>query len=135
MVDYDTKSFKMLNSLHYKVSNTVEAIFQSNFGSGTTVYTGSERYSIKNFSINQFKFELKGNDFFLRAYTTRENSGDSYNATALAAFMNETYSPSSAAWVPTYFQNFTGAILPVAVGGAGLCEAAASAFAISKADA
>ena len=135
LVDYDTKSFKMLNALHYKVSNTVEAIFQSNFGSGTTVYTGSERYSIKNFSINQFKFELKGNDFFLRAYTTRENSGDSYNATALAAFMNETYSPSSAAWVPTYFQNFTGAILPVAVGGAGLSEAAASAFARSRADA
>ena len=89
-------------------------------GSGTTVYTGSERYSIKNFKLAQYKAEIKGNDFYLRAYTTRENSGDSYNATALGSYLNEYYNPSATAtgWVPTYLGAFTSAALTSKAGGA-----------------
>jgi len=89
LVDYNTKSVKSLNSIHYKLSSTVEASVAASWGSGTTVYTGSERYSIKNFKLSQYKAEIKGNDFYVRAYTTRENSGDSYNATALGSYLNE----------------------------------------------
>lgn len=111
LVDYGAKSIRSLNSIHYKLNGTVEASLQANLGSGTTVYTGSERYSIKNFKLSQYKLEVKGNDFYVRAYTTREDSGDSYNATALASYLNEYYSPSSSTWVPTYLGTFTGNIL------------------------
>lgn len=94
LVDYGTKSFKTSNSLHYKFGNGLEAIAQANWGTGTSVYTGTARYSLRNFSIGQYKLELKGNDFFVRAYTTRENSGDTFQATALASWINELWSPS-----------------------------------------
>ncbi len=135
LVDYNTRSVKSLNSIHYKLNSTVEASLAASWGSGTTVYTGSERYSIKNFKLSQYKAEIKGNDFYLRAYTTRENSGDSYNATALGSYLNEYYSPSSTTWVPTYLSAFTSKILPVAVGGGGLTADGANTFARGAADA
>jgi len=135
LVDYNTKSVKSLNSFHYKLNSTVEASLAASWGSGTTVYTGSERYSIKNFKLSQYKAEIKGNDFYLRAYTTRENSGDSYNATALGSYLNEYYSGTQATWVPTYLSAFTSKILPAAIGGGGLTADGAHTFARATADA
>jgi len=54
----------------------------------------------------QHKFELKHKNWFVRGYTTQENAGDSYNATALGAFLNESYRPSSA-WFPLYIGTFS----------------------------
>ncbi len=108
LVDYDARSFKTSNSLHYKLSNTVEAIAQVNWGAGTSVYTGSDRYSLRNFSIGQYKLELKGQDFMLRGYTTQERSGDSYISSILGVYINET-SKGNSAWFPQYVGNYVGA--------------------------
>ena len=108
LVDYDTKSFKTSNSLHYKISSTVEAVAQANWGSGTSVYTGSDRYSLRNFSIGQYKLELKGQDFMVRGYTTQERSGDSYISSILGSYINET-SKASTTWFPQYVGNYVGA--------------------------
>jgi outer membrane receptor protein involved in Fe transport len=95
LVDYDTQSLKASGSLHYKLTPTIEAIAHAAWGTGTSVYTGSDRYSLRNFSIGQFKLELKGEDFFVRGYTTQERSGDSYISSILGSFINEAYRPSS----------------------------------------
>lgn len=128
LVDYDTKSLKTTTSLHYRFNDKVEAIGQVNWGTGTSVYTGTDRYSLRNFSIGQFKLELKGSDFFLRAYTTQERSGDAYNATILGTFINEAWKPSTT-WFPQYIGNYIGAVA------AGQPDAAAQQFARSQADA
>jgi outer membrane receptor protein involved in Fe transport len=127
LVDYNTQSLKTSTALHYKFSNTVEAIAQANWGTGTSVYTGTDRYSLRNFSIGQYKLELKGQDFFVRAYTTQERSGDAYNATILGTFINEAWKPSTT-WFPQYIGNYVGARA------AGQPDAAAQAFARAQAD-
>jgi outer membrane receptor protein involved in Fe transport len=108
LVDYNTKSIKTSTSLHYKLSNTVQAVLQANWGTGTTVYTGSDRYSIRNFSIGQYKLELKGQDFMVRGYTTQERSGDSYISSILGSYINEA-SKASSTWFPQYVGNYVGA--------------------------
>ncbi|WP_316750679.1 TonB-dependent receptor [Pedobacter gandavensis] len=108
LVDYKTQSLKGSGALHYRFSPTIEAIAQANWGSGTSVYTGSDRYSLRNFSIGQYKLELKGQDFFLKGYTTQERSGDSYISSILGSYINET-SKSSTAWFPEYVGNYVGA--------------------------
>jgi outer membrane receptor protein involved in Fe transport len=95
LVDYDTQSLKASGAAHYKITPTIEAIAHASWGTGTSVYTGSDRYSLKNFSIGQYKLELKGEDFFLRGYTTQERSGDSYISSILGSFINEAYRPSA----------------------------------------
>ncbi len=105
LVDYNTKSFKFNAAVHYRLSEKVEAIAQINYGYGTTVYTASGRYALRNFSIAQGKIELKGDNFTLRAYTTRESSGQSYTAGLTAITMNELWKPS-AQWYGQYLGAF-----------------------------
>ncbi|MCY7353322.1 MAG: TonB-dependent receptor [Cytophagaceae bacterium] len=102
LADYTTKSLKANVSLHYRVTDKIEALVQANYGSGTTVYTGSDRYSIKNFTLGQYKAELRGDNFFLRAYTTQERSGDSYANGILGQLINESWGGGSPIWFPTY---------------------------------
>ncbi len=105
LVDYNTKSFKFNGALHYRLSEKVEAIAQLNYGKGTTVYTGTGRYSLRDFFLTQAKIELKGDNFNIRAYTTRENSGQSYTAGLAAITMNELWKPSQL-WYPQYIGAF-----------------------------
>jgi outer membrane receptor protein involved in Fe transport len=108
LVDYNTKSLKLSGGMYYNISNTVQATFQANWGTGTSVYTGSDRYSLRNFNIGQYKLELKGEDFMLRGYTTQERSGDSYISSVLGSYINEK-SKVSQAWFPEYVGNYVGA--------------------------
>jgi len=118
LVDYDTKSLKTSGSLHYRFTPTIEGIAQINWGTGTSVYTGSDRYSLRNFSIGQYKLELKGQDFFVRGYTTQERSGDSYISSILGSFINEAYRPSqgpatdpTSGWYAQYALAYSAALL------------------------
>ncbi|MET4081420.1 outer membrane receptor protein involved in Fe transport [Pedobacter sp. UYP30] len=105
LVDYDTKSLKTSSAVYYKFTPTIQAIAQVNYGTGTSVYTGTDRYSLRDFSIGQYKLELRGDDFFLRAYTTQERSGKAYNATILGTFINEAWKPSTT-WFPQYIGTY-----------------------------
>ncbi len=107
VVDPSTVNFKMTGGLYYKLTDKIEASFQANFGTGNTVYTGSDRYSLKNLKMGQYKLELKHKNWYLRAYTTHENSGDSYNATITARYFNEALKPSNA-WYPQYIAAYIG---------------------------
>lgn len=129
LVDYNTQSLKMSGGLYYNLSNTVQLIAQANWGTGTSVYTGSDRYSLRNFNIGLYKLELKGEDFYVRAYTTQERSGDSYISSILGSYVNELTSGSKAAWFPTY------SIAYSAAKSQGASEEAAHAAARAQADA
>jgi outer membrane receptor protein involved in Fe transport len=103
LVDYNNYNVKLNAALHYKITSAIEASIAINHGVGTTVYTGADRYSIKNLVLGQYKFELKHKNWFLRAYTTEENSGDSYTATTAAVAINNAWKPNA-----TWFQQYTG---------------------------
>jgi outer membrane receptor protein involved in Fe transport len=106
LVDYNTMNFKFTGGLHYKITPTVEASWNTYFGTGTTVYTGADRYSLRNLKIAQHKLEFKQKNWFLRGYTTQENAGESYNASALGGYLNESWKPS-ATWFAQYIGTFS----------------------------
>ncbi len=89
LTDYKVDNLKLNAALHYRISDNLEAIYQYNFGKGTANYTGSSRFSINNFTLQQHRLELKGSQFFIRAYTTIENSHDSYNPRTLGQKVNQ----------------------------------------------
>lgn len=107
LVDYNAYNVKLSAALHYKVSANTEASLSANWGSGTTVYTGADRYSLKNLQMGQYKLEFRNNNWFLRAYTIQENSGDSYTANTAAIAMNRSWK-GDADWL-TQFTNVYGA--------------------------
>jgi len=106
LTDYPTKSLKLNASLHYRINDQVEAILQANWGKGSTVYTAADRYNIQNFTLGQYKAELRGDNFFVRGYTTRENSGDAHALGVLGSLMSQQYLQTAiGAGAPAFVQN------------------------------
>jgi outer membrane receptor protein involved in Fe transport len=112
LVDYDTYNVKVSGALHYKITENIEAILAGNWGTGTTVYTGADRYSIKNLKMGQYKLEVKGKNWFLRGFTIQENSGDAYTATTAAVAINRTWK-SDANWFQQYAGTYGAAVLGI----------------------
>lgn len=108
VVENNAVNVKLSGGLYYKITDNIEASLVGYWGTGNTVYTGSDRYALKNLKIGQYKLELKHKNWFIRGYTTQENAGDSYNATISARLFNEAWLPSGGptGWYSQYTQNF-----------------------------
>jgi len=103
LADYNTYNLKFNGGVSYKITNDITASLLAYWGTGTTVYTGADRYVIKNLKMGQYKAEVKGKNWFLRAYTVQENSGDAYTATTAAIFVNRAWKPDQ-----SWFQQYIG---------------------------
>ncbi len=119
LTNYPVKSIKLNASLHYRINDNIEAIFQANWGNGSAVYTAADRYNLQNFTLGQYKAELRGSNFFVRAYTTRENSGDAHALGVLGSLLSQQYLLSIngalpnvlGGFVQSALNNYAGALL------------------------
>ena len=126
IISNNTISFKASGGVYYKITPGIEASLTGNWGTGNTVYTGSDRYSLKDFKMGQYKFEIKGDKWFIRTYTTQENAGKTFDATITTRLFNEAWKPST-----TWFPQYTGAYVQAISQGASSAAAyqAARAYA------
>ena len=137
----EAKSIKLDGALHYRISDNLEASYSYRYGSGSTVYQGGERYVLRNFSQQFHKIELSNPNFWLRGYMSQTDDGDSYNLSALGAFVNERFRPSSSTtvpadqqWVPRYLQGYVTQLLPIySTGGTATPQQLAAAHAAGRA--
>jgi len=110
VVDYKTENLKANAALHFMLNPKVELIVASNFGTGTTVYQGDNRFSLKDILFFQNRIEIqKKDDFFVRLYATNEDAGNSYDA-VLTAFLLQDAAASDANWQNRYRQYWSGQI-------------------------
>ncbi len=82
LTDYEAKSMKADIGFHYRPSGQpgkLEFIWNSRFGTGKTIYQGANRYVLDGIFIHQHKLEIKNKNWFVRAYYTGEDAGDSYD--------------------------------------------------------
>ncbi len=90
LVDYNTSNIKLGLALHYKITPAIETILASNYGTGTTVYQGDNRYSLKDIQFIQNRIEVRQKDkWFVRAYATHEDAGKSYDAFFTALLLQQ----------------------------------------------
>lgn len=110
IVDYDTKNLKASAALHYLFTEDIELVLASNLGTGTTVYQGDNRFSLKDILFVQNRLELrKKDDFFIRAYATNEDAGNSYDA-VLTSFLMQDAASDDWDWYNRYRGYWTGNI-------------------------
>jgi iron complex outermembrane recepter protein len=121
LMDYDVNSLKINAALHYRINENMELIYGYNIGRGKASYTGSNRFSLNNFVLQQHRVELKGSNYFIRGYYVVENSHDSYNARALGQQINRTWvrdlngnlvpsNQADATWFTRYSAAYNGTI-------------------------
>ena len=95
LVDYDTRNTKANLAFHIRTKpskefESPELILSSSFGSGTTVYQGDNRFSLRGILFFQNRIEFRQKDkFFIRAYSTNEDAGKSYDPYFTALRMQE----------------------------------------------
>jgi len=107
IVDYNTRNLKAQTSLHYMITPKTEFIYGTNYSTGTTVYQGDNRLSLKNIQFWQNKLEITKKDkFFIRAYRTSEDAGDSYDAVFTALKLQEYNTISNQDWYTKYKNNW-----------------------------
>ncbi|NPA42990.1 MAG: TonB-dependent receptor plug domain-containing protein [Chlorobi bacterium] len=107
LTDYKARSFKTDFAVHHRPKgkdHPLELMWVSRFGSGQTIYQGSNRFNLKDFIIHQHKLELRNRNYFVRAYYTGENAGSSYDMRFAAIHINR-------AWKSDYdwFRDYAGA--------------------------
>ncbi|MCB0489303.1 MAG: TonB-dependent receptor [Cyclobacteriaceae bacterium] len=103
LIDYGAKNIKFNAGLYYRLNDRVELSYLYNGGFGTSIYTGAQRYSLKNFGIEQHRLQIRADNFYVRAYTTRENSGDSYITEFLSKRLQDIRSGGNVSnWLGTY---------------------------------
>ncbi len=102
LIDYGAENIKVNTGLYYRLNDNLELSYLYNAGFGTSIYTGAQRYALSNFGIQQHRLQLRGSNFFVRGYTTIENSGGSYITEFLGNLMGEGYSGNS-----TWFAQYT----------------------------
>ncbi|MCG2461549.1 TonB-dependent receptor [Flavobacteriaceae bacterium F89] len=108
LMDYDAQSLKADFALHIRpMANDFEIILNSKLGRGNTIYQGGNRYSIKDFFMQQHRLEVKNDNFFVRAYLTAEKAGNSYDSRFAAINLNRTWKPDQQ-WFEEYVGGFVG---------------------------
>ncbi|KRD11552.1 hypothetical protein ASE21_07540 [Flavobacterium sp. Root901] len=102
LTDNKVKSMKADFSAHIKPwADDTEFILQYKIGTGSTIYQGANRYALKDFLMQQGKFEVKGKNFFGRIYFTSEDAGDSYDMRFAAWNVNRA-AKSDTEWFTNY---------------------------------
>lgn len=116
----NAESYKANAALHYRLTDNLEANVSYQWGSGSSVYQGSERYALRDLIQTFTKVELNSDKWNIRAYRSQTDAGDSYNMTALGAFGSEALFPSvqtvelstgamvTAGWVPSFVAAYGG---------------------------
>jgi len=110
LIDYNTRSLKGSVGLNYRLTDKMELSYDYRFGQGTAIYQGFSRYSLNNLSLQQHKIELRGDNFFIRAYGSFEDAGDSYDSRFAAWNINRAWK-SDADWFAQYAGAYIGGVL------------------------
>jgi len=85
--DNKTTSYRINPSISFLVTDKLKATLDYKRAGGTTTYQSTSRYRLKNLYVDQFKAELKSENWFLRGYRTEDNGNESYDLSFLGARM------------------------------------------------
>lgn len=111
LTDYRAASVKADWGLYYRPWATdFEVSYVGKVGTGSSIYQGTNRYSIDNFMQQQHKLEFKNNNFFLRGYVVADKAGDSYDMVFAGININRAWK-SDQEWFGEYIQTYAGATL------------------------
>ena len=93
-------------------ADDLEVSYIGKIGTGETVYQGTNRYGIENFTMSQHKLEVKNDNFTVRGYMTADKAGDSYDMNFTAININRMWKPDL-----NWFAEYVGGIVNGTLGG------------------
>jgi outer membrane receptor protein involved in Fe transport len=102
--DNKTRSYRMQGSVAYLLRDDLKLTLDAKRAVGTSTYQNLSRFRIKDLGLNQYRAELKGSRGFLRAYSSEDFSGNSYELNLLGIYLQN--SPVAEGGSLTYLQQY-----------------------------
>lgn len=115
LLEYSTENYKANMSLNFRLqpekgAESTEIVWANNFSQGSTIFQGSARFRLIDVRYLTSRLEVRKRDkFFLRAYVTADDVGDTYNPFATAQQLNEAAKTNeiwSSLYVDAWLTNF-----------------------------
>ncbi|MBN10247.1 MAG: hypothetical protein CMC80_01785 [Flavobacteriaceae bacterium] len=106
LTDGSTSNYKYNIEAAYRPSDNLEIILGSRQGGGKIILQGLSRYTIDNFKMTQNKVEVNWGKLNVKAYTTEEDAGDSYDTNAAGLLMFAAQPGGPGGWYNNYFGGF-----------------------------
>ena len=75
----DAKNMKYDIGVNYRLNDDLEASLVYRKGGGNTIYTGAQKYALRNFGQQFFKLGLESSKMKFKIYQSITDAGDSYN--------------------------------------------------------
>ena len=111
LTNYNAESIKADWGVYFRpFEDDFEIAYVGKMGTGTTMFQGINRYTIKNFFQEQHKLEIKNDNFFVRGYMVADNAGDSYDMTFTGINVNRAWKDDNT-WFGQYAGTYLGATL------------------------
>lgn len=102
--DNKAYSYKLSGEARYKITDDIQLIAAGYWANGNAVQTPADRNFFPDIKRFQGKVELKGSDFFVRAWKTWQHTDGGYGMIRLANALNTAYS-SNAQWAQDFADN------------------------------
>ncbi|MBE8727232.1 TonB-dependent receptor [Flavobacterium hungaricum] len=107
--DYDIKNYKADFGLYFRPKKDHELSLTYKTALINTIYQRSNRFSLNDYTLNQFAVDYHTPIYQVKAYATTENTGNSYNLRSLAENMDRAYK-SDDKWFADYSTAYKNAV-------------------------
>ncbi|RZM05445.1 MAG: energy transducer TonB, partial [Pedobacter sp.] len=102
LVDPKVDNVKLDGSLYYKINATTQLSYSYRLGKMDGLFQRGNKIKLDNVIVQNHQVELKGSHFTFKAYSSSENSGDSYNVKPLADNLDLYSGGSASVWGAKY---------------------------------
>ena len=114
LTNYNAESLKADWGLYFRpFANDFEIQYVGKYGTGNTIYQGTNRYNIKHFLQQQHKIEVRNDNFFVRGYVVADDAGDSYDMVFTGININRAWKDDN-----TWFGEYVGGYALATLAGA-----------------
>ena len=106
--DTTTRSYRVQGTVSYLFTDDLKLTLEAKRGVGTSTYQNLSRFRIKDLGTDQYRLELKSSKGFIRAYTTEDFTGSTYELTQLSAKLLQLKVDPANAQSPSYRDRYFG---------------------------
>ena len=102
LVDPKVDNLKFDAALHYRYNPHTELTYSYRIGKMDGVFQRGNKVKLDNVVVQNHQLELKGSNFTVKAYISKENTGNSYNVKSLADNLDLYTGGSASVWSAKY---------------------------------
>lgn len=105
VADYKIQNIKTDVGLYYRLSPKMKVSYTYRFADLDNVYQRANRFTLKDYMLQQHAFEIKNDIFQIRAFATGEDTGKSYNLRSAAENIDRRFK-SDNQWYDDFSNSF-----------------------------